>query len=277
MEWTNPARVASHRRQRPRRQGRQLDGRGRRAERAAPARLEQEFGRPGHGGRRPGLSGEGRFEQGQRRDLTLPDGKKLFIGSTGTGAPGDGATRGRSEDARSRSQSLAVDRWSSRLRRRSSRRRPGADRPRTRPSRENWTPPRTPDGQPDLQGIWTNYTGTPFEVPDKSDTPELLCRRSGWHGPRHRPCCLPERHHRSPADERTSLVVDPPSGRVPIMPWAEERRNYKLAHIQDDWVNFTRRGSGASRVACRAGSSRPATARGTRSCRVPATWRSSTR
>ena len=36
-----------------------------------------------------------------------------------------------------------------------------------------------------------------------------------------------------------SLVVDPPSGRVPIMPWAEETRNYKLAHIQDDWVNFT--------------------------------------
>jgi hypothetical protein len=23
------------------------------------------------------------------------------------------------------------------------------------------------------------------------------------------------------------------------MSWAEERRNYKLAHIQDDWVNFT--------------------------------------
>ncbi len=33
--------------------------------------------------------------------------------------------------------------------------------------------------------------------------------------------------------------MDPPSGRVPIMPWAEETRNYKLAHIQDDWVNFT--------------------------------------
>jgi len=40
-------------------------------------------------------------------------------------------------------------------------------------SAQNWTPPRTPDGQPDLQGIWTNYTGTPFEVPDKSDTPEF--------------------------------------------------------------------------------------------------------
>ena len=38
---------------------------------------------------------------------------------------------------------------------------------------KNWTLPRTPDGQPDLQGIWTNYTSTPFEVPDKSDRPEF--------------------------------------------------------------------------------------------------------
>jgi hypothetical protein len=36
-----------------------------------------------------------------------------------------------------------------------------------------------------------------------------------------------------------SLVVEPPDGRVPIMPWAEERRNYKLAHIQDHWENQT--------------------------------------
>src|SRR5271166_5102686 len=28
-----------------------------------------------------------------------------------------------------------------------------------------WTTPRTPDGQPDLQGIWTNATITPFERP----------------------------------------------------------------------------------------------------------------
>src|SRR4029453_4152836 len=29
----------------------------------------------------------------------------------------------------------------------------------------NWKPPRTPDGQPDLQGIWTNATLTPLQRP----------------------------------------------------------------------------------------------------------------
>ena len=30
---------------------------------------------------------------------------------------------------------------------------------------ETWTLPRTPDGQPDLQGYWTNATYTPMERP----------------------------------------------------------------------------------------------------------------
>src|SRR5262245_59258263 len=30
---------------------------------------------------------------------------------------------------------------------------------------KKWTQPKTPDGQPDLQGVWTNATITPFERP----------------------------------------------------------------------------------------------------------------
>src|SRR5438309_980812 len=37
--------------------------------------------------------------------------------------------------------------------------------PRAGSAPARWTAPRTPDGQPDLQGIWTNATLTPLERP----------------------------------------------------------------------------------------------------------------
>ena len=37
---------------------------------------------------------------------------------------------------------------------------------RTAPAAKTYTAPRTPDGQPDLQGFWTNSTYTPLERPD---------------------------------------------------------------------------------------------------------------
>ena len=104
---------------------------------------------------------------------------------------------------------------------------------------KNWTPTRTPDGQPDLQGIWTNYTSTPFEVPDKSDTPDVYAGDLDGSGRGTGPSSFLTDTSGRQLTKARSLVVDPPSGRVPIMAWAEERRNYKLAHIQDDWVNFT--------------------------------------
>src|SRR5438876_3540858 len=36
-----------------------------------------------------------------------------------------------------------------------------------------WTPPRTSDGKPDLQGIWTDNTLTPFERPKKLGVKEF--------------------------------------------------------------------------------------------------------
>jgi len=102
----------------------------------------------------------------------------------------------------------------------------------------NWTPPRTPDGQPDIQGMWTNYTNTPFEVFDESDRPDFYGGDVDGKGAGTGPGFIADTFGRKLSKGR-SLVVDPPSGRVPIMEWAEKQRDYRLLHIQDDWVNFT--------------------------------------
>ena len=39
---------------------------------------------------------------------------------------------------------------------------------------KTWTAPRTPDGVPDLQGVWTNLTDTPFERPKELGTKEFF-------------------------------------------------------------------------------------------------------
>jgi hypothetical protein len=38
---------------------------------------------------------------------------------------------------------------------------------------------------------------------------------------------------------RTAMVVDPPDGRVPVMKWAEDKRDYDLAHLEDHYKHET--------------------------------------
>jgi hypothetical protein len=97
-----------------------------------------------------------------------------------------------------------------------------------------WSPPRTADGQPDLQGTWVNFDSTPFETPG---VPQLPAGDPGVSPPSHWGETFSAT---SPAPaRRQSMIVDPPDGRVPVMRWAEEKRDYDLAHLGDSWVHET--------------------------------------
>ena len=117
--------------------------------------------------------------------------------------------------------------------------------------------PRTPDGQPDIQGVWTNFDNTPFEAPDDADVERLAALaywfpgtndpdrlRSAAARPRH--VDLDDRigfadgpHAALRNASRRSMVVDPPSGRVPVRPEAEATRDYNLVNLTDSWLNHT--------------------------------------
>lgn len=119
-----------------------------------------------------------------------------------------------------------------------------------------WTPPRTADGRPDLNGIWSNASIIPLERPKElegkqSFTPEealayqdKVFKRSS----RERPTAVgnvgtyndfwwdPD-SKRAP-NLHTSLIVDPPDGKVPpLTPAAQQRvqedRAYARAHPAD--------------------------------------------
>jgi hypothetical protein len=113
---------------------------------------------------------------------------------------------------------------------------PGARRP---GEAARWTPPRTPDGQPDIQGVWTNYDSTPFETFSPTDKPNLYAGDPEGTGQGTGPGSFPVDVTGRKLAKRRSLVIDPPSGRVPVMAWAEEKRDHDLARITDSWEHFT--------------------------------------
>jgi len=117
---------------------------------------------------------------------------------------------------------------------------------------KRWTPPLTPDGQPDIQGIWTNFDSTPFEAPSEADDQRLAALRRWFPAtdvttPLPRPAGSPREVSgfadgpgsapRNP--QRRSMIVDPPTGRAPIRPEAEARRDRNLIQLTDSWEHHT--------------------------------------
>ena len=95
-------------------------------------------------------------------------------------------------------------------------------------SARTWNPPRTPDGQPDIQGYWIprgptaamtfpTYTlegGDPFDERQAAIAGANAAGANAQQWTR--------------ALEAQSVVVDPPSGRIPYQPWALAKRQENL-------------------------------------------------
>src|SRR5215813_14090875 len=105
---------------------------------------------------------------------------------------------------------------------------------------ETWSVPRTADGQPDLQGVWDYRTITPMERPVALGTKAFFASEeeaAAWEKDennrldrdRNDPEAVPagtlapynqfwfERGDKVVGTKRTSLIVDPPDGRLPAM------------------------------------------------------------
>ena len=128
-------------------------------------------------------------------------------------------------------------------------------------SAQDYVVPRTVDGQPDLQGLWTNDTITPMERPASLEgrevlTPEeiseletnvaqrrefadnnIVVVKGGSLGSYNQVWL--DSGDTVLSTGQTSLIVDPPNGRAPIRESAAAVRDYYFAHIEDDYVYHT--------------------------------------
>ena len=116
-------------------------------------------------------------------------------------------------------------------------------------AKKPWTAPRTPDGHPDLQGIWTNATITPIERPANfKDRPTLSEKEAHDYETRvstqfntdsrganaeqdrdqaYNRLFLDRGDNLARVDgvARTSLIVDPPDGKIPTLTDEARKRN----------------------------------------------------
>jgi hypothetical protein len=122
----------------------------------------------------------------------------------------------------------------------------------TPPPAKAWTAPRTPWGDPDLQGVWNDATSTPLQRPGGIGDQQVLRdeevagfqddlaytltrdRRDGGAevdvNRAYNEHWMDARRLKITADHRTSLIIDPPDGRIPpAVPLTPEKQKARAA------------------------------------------------
>lgn len=114
---------------------------------------------------------------------------------------------------------------------------------------------KTADGHPDLSGLWLYYDETPLETPGTpmrrrvGETPDSAGasdvaqraaqqRRAAERGgqPEVNPFYAEGPIRAKNVARRASLVVDPPDGKVPVLPGPVEKMNYRTDHYSDSYL-----------------------------------------
>jgi hypothetical protein len=124
------------------------------------------------------------------------------------------------------------------------------------PSGRSYTPPRTVDGQPDLQGVWDFRTITPLQRPKELGEKQFFSEEeaSAFEGAENRRQnrdlgggnyppggVVPynefwyDRGNKISGTKRTSLIVDPPDGRTPALTRAaQEKADVRAERARQD-------------------------------------------
>src|SRR5881296_915531 len=94
---------------------------------------------------------------------------------------------------------------------------------------------RSPWGDPDLQGSWSNATTTPLQRPAKYAGREFLTPQERAEQDKETAIGTDKRSARGWSDGRTSLIYDPPDGRIPALtPEARQRQASRNEAVRTD-------------------------------------------